>query len=160
MPVYSLLLRMLLCVVLVANGVGAVQAGVRMQTAHVVHGATTRAAVSSTVGRADACHSASAMTADAERGMPPMDHAGMGHDGVHPVSDSSDGPLPADGGTDEPMDCCDGSRCQCACTQHASATFIEPVAGAPLASHVVVAVRGSSQHASPRLPHLIRPPIR
>ncbi len=154
MSLFSLLLRVLLCVSLIANGVGFAQASTRMQLAHAGHQAhRAQAEVASTVG--EECHPGMTMASHADTSMPPMDHAAMDH------GDSDTGPLVAvsDGGSAEPADCCDGTTCQCACTQHASTAFIPAVApGAALPDSILVMV-GTSQHASPRLPHLIRPPI-
>jgi hypothetical protein len=95
------------------------------------------------------------MASHAGDAMPAMDHAAMGHGA--PATDGAD--ADADQAADEPADCCDGKTCQCACTQHASAGFIPEVSPGVMPVHSVMAMGGTSQHASPRLPHLIRPPI-
>lgn len=149
MSLFSLLLRVLLCVTLIANGVGFAQASTRMQLAHATHGAhAAQVEVASTP--AEECHPGMTMASHAGTPMPVMDHAAMGH------GDAGTGTL--DSAADS-ADCCAGNTCQCACTQHASTAFIATVAAGATPAHSVLVVGGSSQHASPRLPHLIRPPI-
>lgn len=149
MSLPSLLLRLLLCVSLIANGIGFAQASTRMQLAHASHAGHDPA------GASTQCHPGMTMASHADEAMPAMDHAAMGHGA--PVADGAD--ADADQAADEPADCCDGKTCQCACTQHASAGFIPELAPGIAPAHSAVVMGGATQHASPRLPHLIRPPI-
>lgn len=148
MSVPSLLLRVLMCVVLIASGIGLAQASTRMQLAH----AGEAAHVAGDIGASRACHSRMAMASHAGA---PVDHGAMGHPAPGQQLDEATG----DEGQAGPADCCEGTTCQCACIQHLSAGFsadLLPVAAqlrsGPLAD-------GTSQHIPPRLPHLLRPPI-
>lgn len=159
MSPFSLLLRVLLCVTLIANGIGFAQASTRMQLAHASHGThgervQTRAAAPAQPTLANAgeeCHPGMTMASHAGAEPPVVDHAAMVHGG-NPGAES--GAALADA-----MDCCDGKNCQCACTQHASAAFIAELSPGAPPVHTAALMGGTSQHASPRLPHLIRPPI-
>lgn len=154
MSLSALLLRVLLCVSLIANGVGFAQASTRMQLAHASHRAHDVAGPGAD-GASVQCHPGMTMASHGGEAMPAMDHAAMGHG----VSDANDASPATDQAPDEPADCCDGKTCQCACTQHASAGFIPEVSPGAMPAHSAIAMGGNSQHASPRLPHLIRPPI-
>lgn len=154
MSLSALLLRVLLCVSLIANGVGFAQASTRMQLAHASHGAHHDAGPGAS-GASLQCHPGMTMASHAGGSMPAADHAAMGHGA--PNADVAD--ADADQAAAEQADCCDGKTCQCACTQHASAGFIPEVSPRLTPAHSAVVMGGASQHASPRLPHLIRPPI-
>lgn len=142
MGLSSLFLRVLICVVLIANGIGLAQASTRMPLAHAGEGAHAAGGTDAATG----CHSGMATTG--HDGMP-MDRAAQGHA-------AGEAAHAADPGS---ADCCEGTVCECECIQHLSAGVsagVLPVAilvrGDPL-------VDGGSQHLAPRLPHLIRPPI-
>ena len=84
------------------------------------------------------------------------------HDGMEAPGDRPQTAAPAhsddrDVGT---VDCCDGPTCQCACAYHASfvSTAMPSLPGVTHASVLFVTL--NADHASPTLPHLIRPPIR
>lgn len=146
MRLFSLLLRLLLSVSLIANGVGFAQATVRMQLAHASHLTATLVAEP---GGSTECHEQATGGGDE---MPNgMSHAAMGNT-------DHGAQAPAQGATDD-TECCDASSCQCICAQHAFAAFAAgiPSGAMPVAGAAVL--RGSPQHLAPRLPHLIRPPI-
>lgn len=138
MSLFSLLLRIALCVGLIANGAGSVQASVRMQLAHAEHAVE---AASPPPAAEIPCHPGveSAVTVEPSS----AHHAGVTHD-----SEGSDA-----------RDCCEGNACWCACVQHAPVVFTPPLASAVVQVHGPIAMTGASQHRSPMLPHLIRPPI-
>lgn len=159
MSPFSLLLRLLLCVTLIANGIGVAQASTRMQLSHAAHGSHAQpTAAPATAGAqpvlADAgeeCHPGMTMASHTGAEAPVIDHESVGH-----ASDPSAGETDP---TVDGMDCCDGTNCQCACTQHASAAFIAELSPGAPPVHTAALMGGTSQYASPRLPHLIRPPI-
>lgn len=154
MSLFSLLLRVLLCVSLIANGVGFAQASTRMQLAHAAHGPNAPA-LPDALRSAQNCHPGMTMASHSGDAMPAMDHAAMGHS--VPMHDES--ASVADVGLQDAADCCNGNSCQCACVQYASAAFTAAISTGPVPVHAAVLLGGTSQHASPRLPHLIRPPI-
>lgn len=138
MSLFSLLLRIVLCVGLIANGAGSAQAAARMQLAHAEH--AVEAALPAPVAEVP-CHPGAESTATVKPSS--SHHAGMTH--------GSDG-LDA-------RDCCEGNACRCACVQHAPVVFTPAVTPSVVQVHGPVVVTGASQHRSPALPHLIRPPI-
>lgn len=138
------MLRLLLCVSLVANGIGLAQASMRMELAHAAHAAEQPVlVVASSVCHGDATAGVSNDVAIA--------HAAMGH------GDSAE-LAGADALMDGP-ECCDGTGCQCACPQQASATTAAALVLGSLPALPALGEAGRSQRATPRLPHLIRPPI-
>ena len=130
MRLRAILLRLLLCVALVANGTSAVYASTMM-------------AAGAGMDVAAAAHDAAPPCDD----MPAMAHSAMAADHDAPAP-----PVSHD-------DCCPPGACLCSCVSHAPTipafgAFAIPVrpSAAPVA-----ALRVS--FASPALPHLIRPPI-
>ena len=135
----SILLRVLLSAALILNGIGSAVAGARMagvakEAPAAVASAHAHHAVAAPAQAPGACHDESGTTAHEGAPSPAADH------GKHGV------------------DCCQG-MCACHCMQQAQVTF----ATAMLASTQVAQSAGvramSSAHETPRLPHLIRPPI-
>lgn len=147
MSLFSLLPRVLICVVLIANGLGLAQASTRMQLAHAGEGAHVADAMGGSMG----CHSGSATNG---HGGMPMDHSALGH----PVIGHDAGEDTRDGDPG-PADCCEGSACECECIQHLSAGFSAGVLPAAILVRAGPLMEGGSQHLAPRLAHLIRPPI-
>src|SRR3546814_16614457 len=70
---------------------------------------------------------------------------------------SSDGALSTDDGTSLP-DCCESGACRCACLHHGQFAPMTMVASAAIIGHTDRVRPMFSVHASPALPHLIRPP--
>lgn len=138
MSLFSLLLRIVLCVGLIANGAGSAQAAARMQLAHAEH--AVEAAPPAKVAEIP-CHPGAEPATTVEP--PGSHHAGMTH--------GSDGP--------DTRDCCQGNACRCACVQHAPVVFMPVVTPSVVQVHGPVVVAGASQHRPPALLHLIRPPI-
>lgn len=152
MNIFSLLLRVVLCISLVANGASYAQASVRMQFEHAAHVAeaapatTTASALASDV---PPCHHhrAQAISASASHGSKALAHA-------DPSKPSPAAPL----GKKSGADCCKGKTCNCACAYAscvATTSFATPVVPA----HDVRVAALAADHPQPRLPHLIRPPI-
>ena len=131
MRLRAILLRLLLCLALVANGTSAVYASARMAF--------------------DGGMSTTAIGREAE---PPCHDMAAMQDGVM-VADTGTHAPPA-GSHD---DCCPPGACLCSCVSHApSILTVHAVAltTGPAASPVSALL---SSHASPALLHLIRPPI-
>ena len=139
----TLLMRLLVVLCLLGNGFGTAYANAQMSFKHAqTHGAPAAhdAAAAPTVAAAEHhCHEAM----DVESGTRKTD--------VPPPSDRSDL---------HSADCCGGPTCQCACAYHASfvSTAMSSVPGVPPDSVLFATL--DADHASPTLPHLIRPPIR
>lgn len=134
MPVRSLLLHVLLCFALVANGVGAAWAGTRGPCCdHVAHAVAAKAMP---------CH-------DDAMAMPPPDapHA-------HGMPAHDEHPAPPHGAPHT----CDG---HCVCMTHAAGTLPPaPPSLAALPARDTLADAPARPHAPPALPHPLRPPIR
>lgn len=130
MPVRSLLLHILLCFALVANGVGAAWAGTR--------GPCCDHVAQMVAAKAMPCH-------DATMAMPPSDaphaHGMPAHDG-HPA----------------PPHTCDG-HCVCM-TQAAGTLPPAPPSLAAAPARDTLSDAPARPHAPPALPHPLRPPIR
>ena len=119
----ALLLRVALCVALVANGMSAAMAGVRM------------AANAPVAQHADHCHDA-ATSADPTGATADHPHPGAKHDA-----------------------CCHVGACACHCVPQAQLAVVAPIVILPTPLHDVVVHAPSAARESPRLAHLIRPPI-
>jgi hypothetical protein len=152
---FSLLLRVVLCVSLIANGAGVAQASARMQFEHAGHVAAAAVqAAPATTATVDAstippCHRHAAQATQA-----PSAHA------VHAVAqvepDNAVTPVPA--GKKSGDDCCKGKTCTCACA-HASCATTVSLFTHVVPTHDVRVPALAVDHPQPRLPHLIRPPI-
>jgi hypothetical protein len=134
MPVRSLLLHVLLCLALVANGVGAAWAGTRGDCCdHAAH---------AIVPKAMPCH-------DADMAMPMPSS-----DALHAHGMPAHDPQPPHGAPHA----CDG---HCICMTHAAGTLPPaPPSLAAVPAHAVVARAPMLPHAPPALPLPLRPPIR
>ncbi|MCF8828529.1 MULTISPECIES: CopL family metal-binding regulatory protein [Xanthomonas] len=133
----ALLLRVLLSLVLILNGIGGAFAGAQMQMQHAHPGQPT---VSTEA------------TADVHAGMPECD---QGMEQTQPAPTAVNPPSP-----DEAVPaCCENMSCDCACAQHGSAM----VAMSRMDPTVVVRAAAlhplTVGHVAPVLPSLIRPPI-
>lgn len=135
----SLLLRVLLSAVLILNGIGSAVAGVQMVGAEEVMPAATAADAGTTAAEPSqgACHEDA--TAIAPDGAAPPGGTGHGEHGA---------------------DCCQAGMCACHCMQQAQVAFVPPVLASRQFAHSVAVHEMSSAHETPRLPNLIRPPIR
>lgn len=143
MSIRSLLLRLFLGLVLVLNGTATAMAAVHMSHADIL-AATSPVAVSAANadGEGEAsCHDAhqtEVATTDPDSG---------GH--LHGSLDT---------GTPSP-DCCESGICSCACMHPVQAATVDAVTGLVSIEHSDSVRPMFSVHASPALPHLIRPPI-
>ena len=145
MNVPSFVFRLLLCISLIANGVGNAQSSARMALAHAGHAVASRvdtaAAAAASEKDVPPCHRHRVART-------PSDVDALAAQAL-PVAPSAD----PDG---EP--CCKGKACHCTCTP---ATFAATPAliAAPRAHAEPEVPRLAVDYPQPRLPHLIRPPI-
>jgi hypothetical protein len=130
----GILLRIVLGVSLVLNGIGGSLAATAMAS-----GSSTSAARSGVPAAAHPdCH----------------EHASMpGHQQPSPAGEPSGEP-PADH-----SDCCGAGLCACACAQLSSLAALELLFDPPRLEHERRSDAADSPRPSPALPHLIRPPI-
>ena len=134
------LLRLLLCVTLIANGVGVAFASARMSAAHAHDGVAASAQPHAMAG----CHE----QADA------ADDSAACH--RHPSATAHDGMAGGPGGDA----CCDdGSACACPCAQHAPVALTAAAATAPEQPRPAPGGFAPEAHRPPVLPDEIRPPI-
>ena len=139
MPVRSLLLHVLLCLALVANGVGAAWAGTR--------GACCDHATHAVAPKAMPCH-------DADMAMAPSDMTSMHVMSMHGMPADDGHPMPPHGAPHA----CDG---HCICMTHAAGTLPPaPPSLAAVPAHDALADAPARPHAPPALPLPLRPPIR
>ncbi|MEJ7746955.1 MAG: CopL family metal-binding regulatory protein [Luteimonas sp.] len=138
------MLRLLLALVLLANGIGSAFAATRMQ----VEGFGARAAA---VAMAQSDASTGAAHCD--------EHAGMDAVVMDASAMSSHAPGDAQDSDSDSGDCCASGFCLCACVQLVLAGIenlhmLESAVTRDTTAQVL-----SIGHAAPALPHLIRPPI-
>ena len=142
MSTRAILLHLLLCIALVFNGAASAMASVQMMQMHAD-------------GQGTASVPVPTMVAGAEPAMP------CHHDGQ--ASHSQDAAAAATPSKDQQPhqtpDCCKSSTCTCACV-HQAAAMVPVMAFQGTALLHVGSVRSMALgHATPPLPHLIRPPI-
>jgi hypothetical protein len=127
----SLLLRVLLSLALVVNGIGAAMAGAQMVGSAVATPADAHAAAAP-AGAHAGCH-AHAAVATPDGGKLPSGHPGP--------------------------DCCEQGLCDCHCAQLAPLAFVAPMPASAAVAPILAPWALHPSHESPRLAHLIRPPI-
>lgn len=137
----SLLLHILLSFALVANGIGAAMASVHAGCAHAAIASVTPAAE-------PPCH-------DGMGAMASQAHGGMHAHGAHP-DDLSPAPPPAS--HDDGCGSC-GRSCACDCIAHCMAALMPPMLLLPFSTGIAYAPTTPHTHATPTLPHPVRPPI-
>ncbi|MBS0576409.1 MAG: CopL family metal-binding regulatory protein [Proteobacteria bacterium] len=135
MSLSSILLRLLLCLSLLVNGVASAVAMPSMEA--VAPDAHAMAAASS--ASATPCH---------EQGQ-----AAIPHQGVKMLAHMHGKPQ-----RQPKPDCCKSGACDCACTQLAQVFSVAPLV-ASVIPQATVLPPPEPQRAAPALPHLIRPPI-
>lgn len=139
MSLASLLLRLVLCASLVANGAGFAHATARMQPSSVpAPGMTVHVTANAAAG---SCH-----------------EVGSSADARAPSDVIAGGEAMDDAGT-QAMDCCEADACQCSCMAQASVAHAGMHGPQVIAASAVGLAGDASRHRPPRLPHLIRPPI-
>ena len=139
-----LLLHALLCFALVANGVGAAMASVRGSCGHAGKAGADVPAIAHAPSSTQAETHCAEMMAMADSAAAVMHH-GM------PADDAND-----TGDTDD--DGC-GDTCSCACASHGFAALMPPALVLPTGERIADARTRNESHATPSLPHPIRPPI-
>jgi hypothetical protein len=132
----SILLRVLLCVALVLNGIGTAMASARMLGFATVVSTEAARVIAPAQHAHGGCHEhAGAMASHDEAAKP------VAHHGKHGA------------------DCCEAGLCACHCAQQAQMAFVPPVLASPQVARSASVQALSSAHLPPRLPPLIRPPI-
>jgi hypothetical protein len=140
-----LLLHALLCFALVANGVGAAMASVRGSCGHADK---ARADVSAMT------HAPAATQAKADSHCAEMMTMPAAHDAASVVHHD----MPADDANGDGDEGCDDA-CSCACASHGFAALMPPALALPTGMRIADARIPAESHATPSLPHPIRPPI-
>lgn len=130
-PIRDVLLRILLCIALIANGA---TTGVPAHAGHDGMAAPAEVAQSSV----------------SDAGKLPCDEHPRGAEALPST------PADADGA---PSDCCASDACRCACMHAGHVALASVVQTAADKPHAAAMRPLSSGHAAPALPHLIRPPI-
>jgi hypothetical protein len=145
MRLRPLLLHAVLCLALVANGISGAMASVHATCAH---DAVAEASLAAEPPAAEPpCHENMDMAASNA-------HSGMQHDGMS-VSSTQHDPLGS-----EQKGCDDCARhCQCACIAHGLAALMPSPLLLAAASGIAYTPAPSYAHATPALPHPVRPPI-
>ena len=141
-----LLLRLLLTLALIANGVTGAFAATQMQTAHVaeITAQAKATTLAHTKSAEPACHEHRASMGDAQTDLQiaPADVPKTGSDTEHGAPD-----------------CCKSAKCACACMQHLASTSASVHMLQVRIDHASGVRPLTLGHATPALPHLIRPPI-
>lgn len=142
MPARSILLQLFLIVALLVDGMGVAVAS--MHANHSTAGISDTPADSASQSAAESkkpCHG------QPTEGSAPLE--GHAHGGGSPGGEEQQ----------SPGDCCQTGECRCACMHHCQAAVVAVVLNATVPVHTDSVRPMYSAHASPALPHLIRPPI-
>lgn len=134
----SILLRVLLSATLILNGIGSAVASAQMVGV---------AAATPAVAAADLHHGTDGTS------------EGACHEDATAFAPDGDAPAAGAGHGEHDTDCCKAGMCACHCMQQAQFTFDPPVPASPQVAHPAGVRAMDSAHETPRLPHLIRPPI-
>jgi hypothetical protein len=138
MNAWPTLLRVVLSIALILNGIGGAVAGTRMQAGQLAA-------------------STGAPSAEAGKGADMPCHAHQRPEsGGHQASKEGSPALP---GKAPVPDCCKSGMCTCACVHVAQIALSALQVTAPVLEHDLAVRRLSLTYATPSLPHLIRPPI-
>ena len=130
-----MLLRLLLSLSLILNGSGYAAAAAKMQMEHAASVAASHE--KSQAEEAPPCPGHSDLTAADDQGAEPDSAT---HDHQKP-------------------DCCKSAKCAGACLQHAPAAIVAQWMGPTAIGHSNAVRQIKAAHATPALPHRIRPPI-
>jgi len=136
MSMRSLLLRVLLSLTLVLNGVTATAAATSMHAARATEIAST-----TMPAHAMPCHGHADVRTASMHAHPALTNAASAKCG-HPTPD-----------------CCKNGACRCDCTLFAQASFPDASVSSLVLGHNRGVARLPMSHDEPSLPHLIRPPI-
>lgn len=141
MPLFAVLMRVLLIVALILNGMGSTVASVQMAGGMMSpESHSLRAAASE--GGDSSCpeHHATTVAPDADQSA------------SHPSPPVKDGHHPS-------PDCCKASTCRCACVHACASVLVASVQAPVIPAHDLGVIPMVDGRPSPTLPHLIRPPI-
>lgn len=149
-----LLLHVLLCFALVANGVGAAMASARGTCGHAGKAGSDLSVMThaSSMTHAPVATQAAVEAHCAEMMAMPAVHDAAGvvdHD--MPADDANSDGDAGDAGCDD--------ACSCACASHGFAALMPPALALPTGMRIADARIPAESHATPSLPHPIRPPI-
>ncbi len=141
-----LLLHVLLSLALLANGIGAAMASAHAGCAHSATAAAPSGAGSS--------------TEQPSVDEPPC-HDDMAAEAAAPMQDTGHTSLPGDTSSTHAHDSGDdcGGACTCDCTAHCQAALMPPTPMLHASARIAHAEAAAYTHATPALPHPIRPPI-
>ncbi|WP_407351554.1 CopL family metal-binding regulatory protein [Luteimonas sp. R10] len=153
MSAWSSLLRVLLCLGLILNGSGYALASASMPMAHSI-AAAAAAPSAQTPAKADVpCHQKNHGTSASA--------AMVGHSpspASLPIAESPNDEPPAET-PDLACDCCESGLCRGGCLHHGQAAVAAASHYPQGPAHDCSARPAKPGHASPALPHLMRPPI-
>lgn len=138
--VSAVLLRILLSLALVLNGVGSAAASVQMAGGMMASESHSMRAVASEGGDS-ACPEHHAATAKPDADSSALHHA-PSRDGRHPAPD-----------------CCKSSTCRCVCVHACASVPVASAQASVIPAHALRIDPKVEGRPSPTLPHLIRPPI-
>jgi hypothetical protein len=146
MSSFATLLKLALCAILILNGSVSAMASTRMAATHAMDAGMNRA------------NHAAAMSAAKPADEPPCHQAANKTSTSHVSEPVAAGAHSPDEHKQKSSECCQSDRC-CGCMHvgQAVAISLSPAANRPAQSRPTVL--SQSSHASPALPHLIRPPI-
>lgn len=138
----AVLLRVLLSLALIFNGIGGAVASSRMQPegAGHMHG-KTQAVPAAQASQVPSCGEHAGLTAASKRD---ADSSAM----KESVAESKDS-----------ADCCKSSACPCDCVQQLQVAIAAALFPAPIIEHTTSVRAVKPAHAAASLPRLIRPPI-
>ncbi|MGH8085577.1 MAG: CopL family metal-binding regulatory protein [Lysobacter sp.] len=143
MSIHSVLLRLLLIIVLMLDGTATAMAS----AVHMNHvGMATTAAQVASTAKAD------------EEGEMPCHDVGANEAKVVTATDSGEHEHGSPDTGAPAQDCCEGA-CDCACVHPVQAAVVAALVSVGSIGHSDIVRPMFSVHASPALPHLIRPPI-
>jgi len=138
--VSAVLLRILLSLALVLNGIGSAAASVQMAGGMMSPESHSLRVVASEGGDSSCPeHHAAAVAHGADQ---VVSHPSPAKDGHHPSPD-----------------CCKASTCRCACVHACASVLVASVHAPVIPSHDLGVIPMVDGRPSPTLPHLIRPPI-
>ena len=147
MRLSTLLLRLSLILALIANGTTSAFAATQMQAAHLAE---------------EASEAKVAQAARTESAQQPPCHVHVAAAGTSTADSemtAADATDPAQGTEHGSPDCCQSATCQCACMHHVAATSASVHVLEASIDHASSVRPLKMGHATPALPHLIRPPI-
>jgi hypothetical protein len=142
MPWFAIVLRIVLSVALILNGFGSAMAATHM---HLENASTV----------ADARTHTPTQARDDSAAAPCHDSSGIPDSGSKPQDEGETGTAKSSAD----LGCCASGLCSCKCVHQGQALFAPTLCSQLALEHSADVRTMTSAHASPALPHLIRPPI-